>query len=239
MKKHIVFFGLLAILLIAVLLAGCGGGGDTQTTSPTGTTTSPTGTTTSPTGTTTSPTGTTTPPPVTTTTNATDTLRQTLGKSANYPIVYYDTTTSVSGLSTITTVKYWIKNQKYRIESVNDHIILLMDFSAQTMYFYFTQQNVASSGNFDATDAPEAPTSLMKYNPQVVGTDNIGGKECTVIEYILEQANVREWIWNDNGFPVMMVSKVSGVTTTVEWRNYDFSDIDDSIFKLPEDVYMM
>jgi hypothetical protein len=36
-----------------------------------------------------------------------------------------------------------------------------------------------------------------------------------------------------------MESIESGVNTAVEWKNYDFSDIPDSMFELPEGVVMM
>jgi hypothetical protein len=238
MKKHTVIFALLAILLIAILLAGCGGGGDTQTTSTTGTTTSPTGTTTSPTGTTTSPTVTTTTPAETTPTNTGIPLSQTLGLAAKYPTVKYDMITTVTNMEAVT-VKYWIKNQKIRIESESYHMILLMDFADQTMYMYLPAQNMATKMVFDANQAPEAPSTMLEYSPKIVGTETIDGETCTVIEYTYEQAITKTWIWNDKGFPLKMESSASGVTTTIEWKNFDFSDIPDSTFELPDGVQII
>ncbi|MGD0780441.1 MAG: hypothetical protein ABR954_06680 [Dehalococcoidales bacterium] len=242
MKKHTVIFAFLAILLIAVLLAGCGGGdGGTTTTSPAGTTTTPTGTTTSPTVTTTSPTITTTTPPETTPTNTGIPLSEILGQAANYPTVKYDMITTVTGLTTINTVKYWIKNKKFRIEQPSSGLVLLINFEDQTMYLYSLQQKIASSENFDATQAPENPSTMLEYSPKIVGTETIDGETCTVIEYTYayEQASVKTWISNDTGFPLRMESSASGVTTTVEWKNFDFTDISDSTFELPDNVQIV
>jgi hypothetical protein len=240
MKKYIVFLGLLAILLIPALLAGCGGGVSTTTTPPASTATSPTATTTSPSGTTTSPTNTTTTPITTTTTETGNLLNQILSQTTNYPTVYFEMKVTVTGLKEETTIKYWIKNyKKFRIEQVSTGLVIFINMEAQTMYMYYPDKKMVMKMAYDTKQAPESPSTVLAYSPKVVGTETKDGKECTVIEYTYQGESVKEWIWNDNGFPVRMVSEVSGVTTTIEWKNYDFSDIDDSIFKLPEDVQII
>jgi hypothetical protein len=234
MKKHVVIFAFLAIILIAVLLAGCGGGGGgTTTTSPTGTTTSPAGTTTSPAGTTTSPAVTTTTPAATTPPSTGIPLSQTLGLAANFPTVKYDMITTIPGQMTMT-VKYWMKSKKVRMEMPDTGIITLMDLEAHTMYMYTEATNTAIKMVFNASKAPENPNNILEYSPSVVGTETVDGKVCTVIEYTYGQASTKTWIWNDKGFPVKMEATSNGVKTTVEWKNFDFSDISDKIFELPE-----
>jgi outer membrane lipoprotein-sorting protein len=230
MKKHIMIFGLLTVLLITTLLAGCGGGGGgASTTTPGGATTSPGGATTSPGGATTSP--------VTTTTTVTtgDNLDEIIGQAAAFPTVRYDMITTVSGQMTMT-VKYWMKNKKVRAEMPDTGVITLMDMDAHTMYMYTPATNTAIKIVYNTSQAPENPNQILDYTPNIVGTETIDGKVCTVIEYNYTQANVKTWIWNDKGYPVRMESTSNGVTSIVEWKNFDFSDIADSMFELPEGV---
>jgi outer membrane lipoprotein-sorting protein len=230
MKKHIIVFGLLTVLLITTLLAGCGGGGGgTSTTTPGGVTTSPGGATTSPGGTTTSP--------VTTTTTVTtgDNLENIISQAASFPTVYYEMVSTISGTMTMT-VKYWMKNRKVRAEMSDTGIITLMNMDTHTMYMYTPATNTAVKMVYDASQVPGNPNQILDYTPNVVGTETIDGKVCTIIEYNYGQASVKTWIWNDKGYPVRMETTSNGVTSVVEWRNFNFSDIDDSMFELPEGV---
>ncbi len=239
MKKHIVIFGLLAILLIPALLVGCGGGVGSTQTSSTSIATTPSGTTTHTTSATASPSETSAAPTsVTTTTSApSNNLNQILGEAANFPTVKYDMITTVSG-QTIT-MTYWMKNKKIRMEMPDMGIITFMDMNEQTMYMYYPDQNMAIKMTFDASKAPENPSDILENSPKIVGTETIDGKVCTIIEYNSPEANVKTWIWNDKGFPVKMESTAGGVESTVLWKNFDFSDIPDSMFELPEGAQIM
>jgi hypothetical protein len=227
MKKHIIIFGLLAVLLITTLLAGCGGGGVQTTTTPGGQTTTPGGTTTSPIGGTTSPT---TSATTVTTTNLEDIINQ----AGSFPTVRYDMITTFSG-QTIT-MKYWMKNKKIRVEMPDTGIITFMNMETHTMYMYTEATNTAIKMVYDESQAPENPNQILDYTPNVVGTETIDGKECTIIEYNYQGTNVKTWIWNDHGYPVKMETTTNGVTSVVEWKNFDFSDIPDSMFELPDGV---
>ncbi|HEX7474807.1 MAG TPA: hypothetical protein VF318_02485, partial [Dehalococcoidales bacterium] len=41
------------------------------------------------------------------------------------------------------------------------------------------------------------------------------------------------WLWQDKGLPVRIQSTTSSGITTIDFKNYDFSDIPDSQFDLP------
>lgn len=223
MKKHMVIFGLLSVLMIAVLLVGCGGGGGAQTTSPGGVTT-PVGTTTPGGGTPTSPSG--------------GSLGQILGHASTYQSVYYEMVTTIPGQASMT-IKYWMKGDKMRMEMADMGIITLMDMGERTMYYYTPATNTAMKMTYDDSQVPDEPGDILDYYPDIVGTEIFDGKECTVIEYGHAGESIKAWIWNETGFPVKMEVTSGGVTTTVVWRNFDFSNIPDSIFELPEGVEIM
>jgi hypothetical protein len=222
MKKGRIVLGIMVMLLIAVLVGcgGGGGGGDAQTTLPTGTTTPHTDKT-----------------PTNTDTGGSS-LNQILGQSTTYESVYYEMVSSVSGQGSMT-MKYWMKGDKIRIEMVGMGTITLMDMAAKTMYYYTPATNTAIKMVYDITQEPDKPGEIIDYHPNIVGTEIFDGKECTVIEYSHGGVSAKAWIWNDTGFPVKMETTAAGVTTTVVWKNFDFSNIPDSMFELPEGVEVM
>ncbi len=200
MKKHVITFGLLTVLLITTLLVGCGGGGGGQTT----------------------------------TTTTSKSLSDILHQAGSFPTVYYEIVTTTNQIKM--TIKYWMKNKKIRTEMPDSGVITFMDMEAHTMYMYNEATKTAIKMTYDPGQAPENPNQILEYTPNIVGTETIDEKNCTVIEYHYQGTNVKTWIWNDYGYPVRMETTTNGVTSVVEWKNFDFSDIADSMFELPEGV---
>ena len=87
-----------------------------------------------------------------------------------------------------------------------------------------------------ASSAPENADALMKYNPKIVGIEPIDGKLCTVIQYTNDQGNIKQWLWNEKGFPLRMEISSTAGRIQVDIKNLDFSDIADSMFALPAGV---
>lgn len=226
MKKNKIVLGLVAILIITALLAGCIG--DKTTTPPA---TSPATTTPSK-----------TTPPVTT--PSTPTLSEMLGMSSKIVSIKYDMLITGPGIPAITT-KVWLKKNKMRTEMTQQGAtaITLIDEDAKTMYVYMPAQNLAVKMPFDLGQVPEAPTdeaeSILDYNAKVVGTESIDGKVCSVVEYTSGQESVKAWIWQDKGLPIRTEVTSSAGKTTVEYKNIDFADIPDSMFELPAGVTIM
>ncbi len=165
MKKNKIVLGLIAILVITALLAGCGGAKTTSTTTTSDTTKTTTTTTTA----------------TTTTTTATGkTLSETLGMSSKIVSIKYDMLVTGPGIPT-TTTKMWLKKNKMRTEITQQGMtaVTLIDTDAKTMYVYMPAQNLAMKMPFDPVLVPEAPTdeakSILNYNAKVVGSESIDG----------------------------------------------------------------
>jgi hypothetical protein len=243
-----------AILIIAsLLLAGCGGTSNntvstTKTTTSTqaSTGTAQTTTSTSPgavTQTTTSTSSTTTKTTIPTSTTSTgQNLSEILGVAAGITSVKYDMVTTGTGMPTTTQTMY-IKGKKIRMEmsAEGQSVVNIIDGDAQVMYMYMPDENTAMKMDFG--QAPQSVTDeaqeISGKQPTVVGTETIDGKVCVVIEYVDTQATVKSWIWKEKGLPVRSEIKTSEGTTTIDYKNFDFSNLDDSLFQLPEGVEIM
>lgn len=172
------------------------------------------------------------------------TLSETLGMAANIVSVKYDMLMTSPGMPAITTT-VWVKKNKMRTEMTQQgmNIVMLLDMDAKTMYSYMPAQNLAMKIPFDPGQAPEAATdeaqSILNYNPNVVGTESIDGKACLVVEYISGGISMKTWIWEDKGLPLRIEMITGADKTVIEYKNYDFSDIPDSMFELPSGVQVM
>ncbi|OGN95286.1 MAG: hypothetical protein A2Y89_02570 [Chloroflexi bacterium RBG_13_51_18] len=230
MKNRYLAAGLCILVLMLCVVSACGGGGSATTSATTGTT--PT--------TTTSPTSTQTTTSTTTTGNS---LRDILGLGANMESVKYDMSITMTGEGTITAT-IWQKKNKMREEMTLEGMtaIIIFDMDEGVMYTYMPPPvNMAYKTTLDSNMLPEGnvgdTSAIMDYHPNTIGTTSLDGKACTIIEYDIPGAgSMKQWIWNDTGFPLKTEMTSGGVKTTIEYRNIDFSDIPDSMFELPEDV---
>ncbi len=152
-----------------------------------------------------------------------------------------------SGQGAATTTKMWIKGQKTRIEMTSEGKIMvyLVDTGEQQAYLYFPSDNTAMK--MDISTAQEttgkSPTeqsqSLEDYNPVIVGSEVLDGKNCLVVKYTQGTEEVKTWIWKDHGLAIKMESKTPEGTSTIELKNIDFGNIADSMFVLPAGAQIM
>ena len=151
----------------------------------------------------------------------------------------YDMVITSPGMPAVTqTVK--VKGNKMRTEMSQEGQtqIILIDFDARTMYMYMPEENVAMKVTFNppAKSAVEEAQSVADYNPTVVGTETVDGKVCLVVEYTVEGAATKMWIWEEHAFPIRVEVTTAEGKTTVEYKNIEFVDIPDSEFELPPGV---
>jgi hypothetical protein len=227
----------LYLLVLMLLVSACGGGGGSTTTTSSTAVTGTTPTSTSSTQTTT--------PPTTTSAAAGNSVSDILGKGTKIDTITYDLTMTVTGQAAITMTIYQ-KGNKMREEMTVGGIaaVVLIDGDAQTMYTYMPSLKMATKMTYDSgaiiPGAWETDDAAMDYNPTIVDTESIDGKACTVITWdVPGSGSAKEWVWTEKGFPLKMEMTYSGVTTTMEYSNVDFSDIPDSTFELPADAQII
>ena len=165
-----------------------------------------------------------------------------LGLGAGIESVKYDMIMNAPGMPEVT-MEMWIKGNKMRAEMTEQgqDIVMLMDYDEGVAYMYMPDENMAMA--IPLTQAPESALeeaqSIPDYDYTVIGTKTLDGKECLVVEYTVEQTTAKMWIWKEHGFPIRIETTTAEGTTVVEFKNIDFSDIDDSMFELPEGVDIM
>ena len=235
--------GLVLILLVAVSLvvAGCGGGAPASPTAAASPAASPTATgspAASPPAAT--PAGT----PLPAGTGAASELMALLGGVSAIETVQYDMIVTSGGQTSTTHI--WLKApNKWRsdITAEGQALTTIGDLEAKAMYTCMSFDKVCykttiPEGSEQPTEAIEA---IEQYQPQVIGTDTIDGKECLVIEYSTQGLNNKAWIWKLHGFPVIRLETTGGPMglAVMQSKNIDYGPISDSVFQPPYAVQEM
>ncbi len=135
-----------------------------------------------------------------------------------------------------------MKGTKFRMEMdiEGQKVVYLIDATAMTMYMYYPDQNMAMKVTYEEPEsAVDESEAVMDYNPVVVGHETIDGKACVIVEYNVEGTQTRMWVWEQYGFPIRVVYTDSNGTVTINYKNIDFGNIDDSVFELPAGVQIM
>lgn len=236
MKRKIVWLLMIALISIMMAMIACTGAETTNSSSTAAPGASPLATTP------TQASNTTTTTSVANTTTSGDSLANILGLAQKIPTMKYDTVMTTPGLSPITTTT-WVKNTKMKMETTTEGMIsvVFIDQEAKTAVTYMPAQNIAMQMNFDQAQqsAGQDSSSIEQYNPKNLGIEIVDGKTCVVLEYTLEQATTKTWIWKDRGLPVKAEVTTATGKTVIEYKNYDFSDIPDSVFTLPSGVQII
>ncbi len=118
--------------------------------------------------------------------------------------------------------------------------VFLVDQDTKTMYSYMPAQNMAMKMSYDQAQKPatQEASSITDFNPKNLGTESIDGIVCYVAEFEYDVGGnmTKMWIWKDRGLPIKTEMTTPEGKTTMEYKNYDFSDIPDSMFVLPAGV---
>jgi outer membrane lipoprotein-sorting protein len=136
----------------------------------------------------------------------------------------------------------WFENNKMRSEMATEGqtIITLTNFTTRTVYIYYPDQNMAMRADYEPTEtALDETDGIEQYNPEILGTEMLDGKECLVIRYNIEGATTKMWIWKEYGFAIRIEVNDQNGLTTIQYKNISFSDIDDSLFELPAGVEIL
>jgi len=169
-------------------------------------------------------------------------LDDVLGRALDIESVKFDMIITGPGAAPITS-KVWLKGQNMKSETTAEGqtVVYIINHETQTMYMYMPDQNMAFTVTYDQSQISpiDGLQELSQYHPQTTGTETIDGKLCLVVEYTVQGLSTKAWIWQEYGFPLKVVTETAQGTTTVEYKNIDFSDIPDSEFQLPPGVQIM
>jgi hypothetical protein len=178
-------------------------------------------------------------------------LKALMDKSQGISSLKYDISVS-NGLMNS---KAYQKKNKTRMETsmMGLNVVLITDKDKGVMYTCLADQNKATKTDLNQAVSTVNQADIQGFwnnNIKETGTETLEGKTCTVAEYHKDttegKVSGKIWLWQDYGLPLRMDSTMSGtgkeslnMTVTIEFKNYEFTDIPDNKFDLPAGVEMV
>lgn len=224
MKKAPVVLALLAIFLMTVLIAGCGGNAE-ETAAPVKQETNT---------------------PADSSKSTEPSTAELLGKGKGITELSYEYEAQMPDSQKIV-AKTWIKGKKMRTEMANPaeggNIITIIDSEKGVAYVYQPAQNMATKMDISMAQQEESSSpaeTLESYKPddmKMVGRETVDGKKCLVYDFL--DGQTKAWLWEENGLPIKTEVIMDGKKAVGLFKNLKIGDVPDSMFTLPEGTQIM
>ena len=139
------------------------------------------------------------------------------------------------------TVKMYWEEGKMRMETTveGESVIMIFREDTEELIMIYPAQNAAYVMSFTAPE-DETPVEESEGIPtdtaEVIGTEVVDGKLCTVVQYTEGVSTVKAWIWTQYGIPLKVQVTTDGEVTTTEFKNVVVGDVPNSLFEVPPEV---
>lgn len=159
-------------------------------------------------------------------------------------LTQYSVDLKVTAAGQTVTGKSYVKTDKMRQETTTAGVktVTLIDMTKKTGYFIMVAQNTATKLDFSQVATSEQPAEEVAALPsdaRFVGTETIDGKSASVYQYTSAAEAVKIWIWTERGLPLKVETTSGGAQAVIEFTNYDFGPLADSLFELPPGVQVV
>ncbi len=170
-----------------------------------------------------------------------------LEKGQDLPGLSYDSVTTVADMDPFTT-KVWVKGANMRVEMEvpegGGKMISIVNSSEGVVYSYGEDQGMATKmplaqSEVDTSTPQDYSDSLKPESMKYIKTETLDGKECLVYEVSDSDFTGMTWLWKDYGIPLRIEATSEGESMVMEYKNVQVTELDDSLFQLPEGVEVM
>ncbi|HEX3010966.1 MAG TPA: hypothetical protein VHQ70_02865 [Syntrophomonadaceae bacterium] len=146
-----------------------------------------------------------------------------------------------------TTSKMWIKSGSLRFETANpadgSNMVTIVNQADKTMYIFQPAQNTAMKMAIDQSKLLTGPqdqlTDLDSNDLKFIKQELYEGKKCAVYESGEGTNQETIWLWIDKGIPLRVETTAEGGKMIMEYRDYSFDKIDDTLFTIPAGTQIM
>jgi outer membrane lipoprotein-sorting protein len=216
--RRLGFVFVLMLAIASLLVVGCGDDEEGEEPTPTPTATPEV-----------TPTPTATPPP--------GELSDILGWTSAIESLKFDMAITGPGYPDAIASKVWQKTNKMKTETTMQGmtIVTYIDYDAQRLCAYIPVTGMVMATDFSMAQADplDQAETILDYQPTIIGSETIDGKDCLVFEWTAEGVTTKWWLAKDDGFPRRVETTTAQGTTTIEYSNVEFTDIPDSEFEFP------
>lgn len=140
--------------------------------------------------------------------------------------------------------KMALKGSKMRVEmdSPEGQMIQIIDQEVNKAWTYIPEQDMALELDLNQVDVPNTPSDFtenaedMATNADYLGKEEVNGFNCHKYSVEDEEDSIIYWVHSKYGLPVRVEITTEDEVTTMDYKNFEFGDIKDSLFQLPDGV---
>lgn len=167
-----------------------------------------------------------------------------LAKAQELPGLTYDAVTTMNGEEAFE-VKYAVKVPNIRIETGSPEIgmkmVCIINTDEGVVYALSPDQQTATKMSLaqfevDTATPQDYAQSMDPDSMKYIKTETLDGKECLVYEIAEQDSSAKVWLWKDYGIPLRVEVMYEGEPVVTEYKNVQITELDDSLFELPEEV---
>jgi len=177
------------------------------------------------------------------TNNQNSALATLAAKATQIPTLSYTltTTTAMGAYNVNITTQFWQKPHYMKTQTT------IMGFTTTIISRpngTFSYEPMTHTWTLTTQAQPKSATNytleMLAAHLTQTGTETLDGKQTTIVEYtqVINKTNaqMRIWLWDDNGLPIKIVTTTTvlnqTVSTTTLMTDISFDDIQDSVFDL-------
>jgi len=167
------------------------------------------------------------------------TLAEVLAQGKNHTGIYCEYTIEPDEGSAFKG-KLWISGNNLRSETGDAQSTSMAIFirNSKGYSYMFTSGDDQAIKVTDEQPAEDInPVEILNdidENIQPLGKEVRDGKDCVVIQYKEDEVDNRIWLWEEYGLPVRIESTYNESTTVIQYSNYKFEALPESLFELPQ-----
>ncbi|HCF49478.1 MAG TPA: hypothetical protein DER60_04305 [Syntrophomonas sp.] len=171
-------------------------------------------------------------------------LAEILAQGKNHPGVYCEFAVKPDEGSVLQG-KLWIAGNNLRSETIDagSQSTAIFIRNSKGYNYMFTsgdEQAIKVTDEQPAEDInPVHSIDNVDENTQPLGKEVLDGKNCVVVQYKQDEVDNRIWLWEDHGLPIRIESTYNNSTTVMEYSNYKFEALPESLFELPSGMKVM
>jgi len=167
-----------------------------------------------------------------------------LAKAQELPGLTYDAVTTINGEEAFE-VKFAVKVPNIRIETGSPEIgmkmVCIINTDEGAVYALSPDQETATKMSLaqfevDTATPQDYAQSMDPDSMKYIKTETLDGKECLVYEIDEQDSSAKVWLWKDYGIPLRVEVMYEGEPVVTEYKNVQITELDDSLFELPEEV---
>lgn len=131
---------------------------------------------------------------------------------------------------------------RVEMDSPEGQMLQIIDQEVNKAWTYMPEQEMALEMDLSQVDVPSTPSDYtdnvedMAANAEYLGKEEANGINCHKYSVEDEEETIIYWVHSELGLPVRVEITSEDEVTTIDYKNFEVGELEDSLFQLPDGV---